>query len=72
MLELAIDFRDPEIHLADALPLVWAAPYAAEPIKVGEQQRILDNIYDYLVGQRGFSRVTPATRAEIERKIKMS
>ncbi|HWR29519.1 MAG TPA: hypothetical protein VN631_06765 [Negativicutes bacterium] len=57
LLTLDIDFRDPVIYLDDALVLTWAPPYAAEPIGDSERRRILDNVYDYLVKQRGFALV---------------
>jgi hypothetical protein len=52
-----IDFRDPVIYLDDALALTWTGAHAPEPITGADRRRILDNIYDYLVRQRGFTQV---------------
>jgi len=57
LLVLDIDFRDPVIYLDDTLRLAWEAPHASEEIGSQERRRILDNIYDYLVKERGFSHV---------------
>ena len=57
LLVLDIDFRDPVIYLDETLRLAWEEPHAAEEIGSQERRRILDNIYDYLVKERGFSHV---------------
>ena len=57
LLVVDIDFRDPVIYLDDVPPLVWAEPHSSEPMGPGERKRILDNVYDYLVLQRGFTQV---------------
>ena len=54
---LEIDFRDPLIYLEDALVTGWESPNENEKIAPDEKKRILSNIYDYLVRQRGFKNV---------------
>ena len=57
LLIVEIDFRDSVIYLDDTLPLIWEGPNAAETIGPRERRRILDNIYDYLMKERGFTHV---------------
>jgi len=54
---LEIDFRDPVLYLDDELVTQWEPPYDGEKIAVAEKKRILANVYDYLVRQRGFKNV---------------
>ena len=54
---MEIDFRDSLIFLDDTLVTAWEAPYAGEEISPAEKKRILANVYDYLVRQRGFQNV---------------
>ena len=54
---LEIDFRDSVIYLNDILVMEWEAPYAGEKIAPAEKKRILNNVYEYLVKERGFSNV---------------
>lgn len=54
---LEIDFRDPVLYLDDTLVTAWEAPYTDEKIVPVEKKRILANVYDYLVRQRGFKNV---------------
>lgn len=54
---LEIDFRDSVIYLNDLLVMEWEEPYAGEEIAPDEKKRILDNVYEYLVRERGFSNV---------------
>jgi hypothetical protein len=57
VLLMEIDFRDPVIYLEEALVTKWEEPYAGEAISPDEKKRILANVYDYLVRQRGFKNV---------------
>lgn len=59
---LEIDFRDPVLYLDDALVTAWEAPYAGVKIVPAEKKHILDNVYDYLVTQRGFKNVEYGNR----------
>ena len=54
---LEIDFRDSVIYLDDTLVMAWEAPHAGETIASAEKKRILDNVYKYLTGERGFKNV---------------
>ena len=54
---LEIDFRDPEIILEEALITDWEPPYAGAGIAPADKKRIMCQVYDYLVRQRGFSNV---------------
>ena len=54
---LDIDFRDSIIYLNTALLVKWNSPYENVPIKNEEKEKIIRNIYDYLVNKRGFSNV---------------
>jgi len=54
---LEIDFRDPVLYLDSALLKGWEAPADQEVISSTDKVRILTNIYDYLVRQRGFDKV---------------
>jgi hypothetical protein len=54
---MEIDFRDPVIYLDEALVTTWEAPYAGDVIAPADKKRILANVYDYLVRQRGFGNV---------------
>jgi hypothetical protein len=66
---LEIDFRDPVIYLEDTLLTAWEVPSTGERLTIAEQKRILANIYDYLVRQRGFKNVrynVPEEEAETD------
>ena len=54
---LEIDFRDSVIYLNEALVTTWEAPYSNEAISMAEKARILSNIRNYLVKERGFNNV---------------
>ena len=54
---LEIDFRDSVIYLDDTLVMAWEAPHTGEIIASAEKKRILDNVYEYLTGERGFKNV---------------
>ena len=54
---LEIDFRDPVIYLNRALVTRWQPPYHQLTIAPTDKARILSNVYDYLVRQRGFDKV---------------
>ena len=57
LLRLEIDFRDQVIVLDESLVTGWEAPHAKEPISRAEKKRILSNIRDYLIRERGFGNV---------------
>ena len=52
-----IDFRDPVIYLSTPLIVAWNPPHDAETITESSKQRIIANIRDYLVNDRGFGNV---------------
>lgn len=54
---LEIDFRDQVIYLDKTLVTRWQPPNHEMELVPGEKARILNNIYDYLVRQRGFDNV---------------
>jgi translation elongation factor EF-Tu-like GTPase len=54
---LEIDFRDPVLYLDSALVTGWQAPADKEVVTPTDKVRILTNVYDYLVRQRGFDKV---------------
>ena len=54
---LEIDFRDPVLYLDRTLVTNWQPPDHELDIAPAEKARILTNIYDYLVRQRGFDKV---------------
>lgn len=57
LLRLEIDFRDQVVVLDKSLVTGWEAPHAKELISMAEKARVLSNIRDYLVRERGFSNV---------------
>ncbi|MBV5350068.1 hypothetical protein JZU71_02610 [bacterium] len=54
---LELDFRDPVLYLDSALVTGWQAPADQEAVTPADKVRILTNVYDYLVRQRGFDKV---------------
>ena len=54
---LEIDFRDPVLYLDRALVTNWQPPDHELDITPADKARILTNVYDYLVRQRGFDKV---------------
>ncbi len=54
---LEIDFRDPVLYLDRTLVRGWQPPDRDLAITPTDQVRIISNVYDYLVRQRGFDKV---------------
>ena len=54
---LDVDFRDSEIYLNTSLIVKWNAPHENDFINDEEKEKIIKNIYDYLVYKRGFSNI---------------
>ncbi len=54
---LEIDFRDPVLYLDRALVTHWRPPDHELEIGPTDKARIISNVYDYLVRQRGFDNV---------------
>lgn len=54
---LDIDFRDPVRYLNKSLIEKWEPPYDNDIICGAEKERIINNIYNYLVNKRGFNDV---------------
>jgi len=52
-----IDFRDPVIYLSTSLIVAWNPPHDTETITELSKQRIITNIRNYLVNDRGFGNV---------------
>jgi hypothetical protein len=54
---LEIDFRDPVLYLDRTLVSGWQPPDHDLEISPVDKIRIISNVYDYLVRQRGFEKV---------------
>ena len=54
---LDIDFRDPIIILNTNCVVKWNHPHDSVYIDESEKQRIIKNVYDYLVKERSFKNI---------------